>query len=157
MIMRYIIVSLYLILFQKRKMKIKLAILSLLCSTILLNGCAIQSTQSDVQLLKAKLADKPEEITQSEINESNLTVKNHPKNLLRVFPNYPAKAYSQGIEGALNIKFDIDENGYVQNIRMLDSPLVEVFGLSTIQAMEKWRYESGKPTKDLNLTMEFKR
>ena len=40
---------------------------------------------------------------------------------------------------------------------MLDSPLVEVFGLSTIRAMEKWRYESGKPTKDLNLTMEFKR
>ncbi|MBI6531025.1 TonB family protein [Proteus vulgaris] len=141
-------------------MKIKLAILSLFCSTSLLNGCATQSIQPDAQsnlLLKPKLVNEPEKLTQSEINEPNLTVKNRPKNLFRVFPNYPVKAYFQGIEGALNIKFDIDENGYVQNIRMLDSPLVEVFGLSAVNAMEKWRYESGKPTKDLNLTMEFKR
>lgn len=135
-------------------MKLKLAILSLLCSTILLNGCATQSIQPDA---KSKLVSEPEKLTQSATSESNITVKNHPKNLLRVFPNYPVKAYYQGIEGALNIKFDVDENGYVQNIRMLDSPLVEVFGLSTIHAMEKWRYESGKPAKDLNLTMEFKR
>ena len=41
-------------------MKIKLAILSLFCGTILLNGCAIQSIQPDAQsnlLLKPKLAD----------------------------------------------------------------------------------------------------
>lgn len=135
-------------------MKTKLAILSLLCSTILLNGCATQSIPSDA---KAKLVSEPETLTQSAKNESNITVDDYPKNLFRVFPNYPVKAYSQGIEGALNIKFDVDENGYVQNIRMLDSPLVEIFGLSTIHAMEKWRYESGKPAKDLNLTMEFKR
>lgn len=145
---------------REREMKIKLAILSLLCSTILLNGCATQSIQPDAQsnlLLKAKLVDEPEKITQNEIDKSNFTVKNRPKNLLRVYPDYPVRAYYQGIEGTLNIKFDIDENGYVQNIRMLDSPLVDVFGLSTIHAMEKWRYESGKPAKDLNLTMEFKR
>ncbi|WP_100158832.1 TonB family protein [Proteus columbae] len=135
-------------------MKTKLAILSLLCSTILLNGCATQSIQSDA---KSKLVSEPEKLTQSEIDELNLAAKNYPKSLLRVYPNYPVKAYYQGVEGVLNIKFDVDENGYVQNIRVLDSPLVEFFGLSTIHAMEKWRYESGKPAKDLNLTMEFKR
>ncbi|HEK0787180.1 TPA: TonB family protein [Proteus mirabilis] len=140
-------------------MKIKLAILSLLCSTILLSGCATQSVQSDEQphlLLKTKLADEPEKMTQSEIKESNLTVKNYPKNLSRPLPNYPVKAYFQGIEGELKAKFDVDENGHVQNIRMLDSPLVDVFGLSLIHAMEQWRYETGKPAKDLNLVTEFK-
>ncbi|QIG04876.1 TonB family protein [Proteus sp. ZN5] len=140
-------------------MKIKLAILSLFCSTILLNGCATQSIQSDTQsnlLLKPKLADKPEKMTQSEIKESNLTVKNYPKNLLRIYPNYPVKAAFNRIEGELKVKFDVDENGHVQNIRMLDTPLVDVFGLSLIHALEQWRYETGKPAKDLNLVIEFK-
>ncbi|WP_109419703.1 TonB family protein [Proteus terrae] len=140
-------------------MKIKLAILSLFCSTILLNGCATQSIQPDVQsnlLLKTKLADEPEKMTESEIKELNLTVKNYPKSLSRPLPNYPVKAYFQGIEGGLKAKFDVDENGHVQNIRLLDSPLVDVFGLSLIHAMEQWRYETGKPAKDLNLVIEFK-
>ncbi|WP_109850160.1 TonB family protein [Proteus sp. CA142267] len=140
-------------------MKIKLAILSLFCSTILLNGCATQSIQPDAQsnlLLKTKLVDEPEKMTQSEIKESNLTVKNYPKNLSRPLPTYPVKAATQGIEGGLKAKFDVDENGHVQNIRLLDSPLVDVFGLSLIHAMEQWRYETGKPAKDLNLVIEFK-
>ncbi|MEQ5273411.1 TonB family protein [Proteus terrae] len=140
-------------------MKIKLAILSLFCSTILLNGCATQSIQPDAQsnlLLKTKLADEPEKMTESEIKESNLTVKNYPKNLSHPLPTYPVKAATQGIEGGLKAKFDVDENGHVQNIRLLDSPLVDVFGLSLIHAMEQWRYETGKPAKDLNLVIEFK-
>lgn len=59
-------------------MKIKLAILSLLCSTILLNGCATQSIQPDAQsnlLLKPKLADEPEKMTQSEIKSQILRLK----------------------------------------------------------------------------------
>lgn len=140
-------------------MKIKLAILSLLCSTILLSGCATQPMQPDEQshlLLKTKLVSEPVKLTQSEIDELNLAFKNHPKNLSRPLPNYPVKAYFQGIEGELKAKFDVDENGHVQNIRMLDSPLVNVFGLSLIHAMEQWRYETGKPAKDLNLVMKFK-
>ena len=141
-------------------MKIKLAILSLFCGTILLNGCAIQSIQPDAQsnlLLKPKLADEPEKMTQSEIKELNLTVKGYPKNLLRVLPNYPVKAAFNRMEGELKVKFDVDENGYVQNIRVLDSPLVDVVGLSLIHAMEQWRYETGKPAKDLNFGWCFKK
>ncbi|WP_261247020.1 TonB family protein [Proteus terrae] len=90
------------------------------------------------------------------MKELNLTVKGYPKNLLRVLPNYPVKAAFNRMEGELKVKFDVDENGYVQNIRVLDSPLVDVFGLSLIHAMEQWRYETGKPAKDLNFVMEFK-
>lgn len=130
-------------------MKRKLAIFSLVSSLFLFNGLSIQATQAhplDTQL-------NTQSDTQKDVNR---TSNEKPKVLSRPFPHYPEKARLEGIEGDLEAKFDVDENGRVENIRILNSTLVDVFGLSLVQAMEKWRYETGKPTKDLKIVMQFR-
>ena len=139
-------------------MKKTLLISGLFLTISLLNGCANQSRQPDVQsnfVLKTKVAAEPIKQDQNEIDKLNATFKDYPKILSQPLPYYPAKALSERTVGELKVKFDVDENGYVQNIRMLDTSSVDVFGLSLINAMKQWRYESGKPTKDLNLLVEF--
>lgn len=54
------------------------------------------------------------------------------------------------------VKFDVDADGRVQNIRLLESHPSGIFDNEMRMAMQKWRYESGKPTKDLIVNIRFK-
>lgn len=143
-------------------MNIKLIAFSLISSTFLLNGCIDRSPQIVQPEVPPEMQfytpiHEPIFLTQDEIDKiKGIPVKDWPKNVEQPLPYYPVKALSEGIEGQLTVKFDVDENGQVQNIRMLASPLVDVFGLSVIRALEQWRYEEGKPTKDLSAILDFK-
>ncbi|CAI0858046.1 TonB family protein [Serratia quinivorans] len=55
------------------------------------------------------------------------------------------------------VKFDVDAEGRVQNIRLLESHPSGIFDNEMRMAMQKWRYESGKPTKDLIVNIRFKK
>ena len=55
------------------------------------------------------------------------------------------------------VKFDVDTDGRVQNIRILESHPSGIFDNEMRLAMQKWRYESGKPTKDLIVNIRFKK
>jgi protein TonB len=55
------------------------------------------------------------------------------------------------------VKFDVDADGRVQNIRLLESHPSGIFDNEMRIAMQKWRYESGKPTKDLIVNIRFKK
>lgn len=126
--------------FKRRRMKTKFIIFSLVSSIFLFADYTIQTAQANA--LETRL--KAQSDTQK------------PQALSQQLPYYPARAKEAKIEGSLEIKFDVDENGQVKNIRMLDSPAVDVFGLSLLQAMEHWRYETGKPINDLKMIIEFK-
>ncbi|MCT6515822.1 TonB family protein [Proteus vulgaris] len=119
-------------------MKKILLISGLFLTVFLLNGCATKST--------------PVDINKQEISSEQI----RPKVLSQSLPHYPVKAQANNIEGSVTAKYDVDENGRVQNIRILDSPFANVFGLSLIHAIEQWRYETGNPAKDLITVVDFK-
>lgn len=122
-------------------MKILSLVSSLFFVSILLMGCTHQTTQNTT--------------LEGAINNDNALSLKRPKAIVQPLPGYPVKAYYQKIEGSLNIKFDIDEKGMTQNIRIKESPLIDIFGLEVIKTIEKWRYEPGEPVKDHIVTIEF--
>lgn len=79
-----------------------------------------------------------------------------PKPIKRQNPGYPERARALGIEGTVKILFDVDDSGQVQNLRIVSATPKNMFEREIRQVARGWRYESGKPGKDLNITIEFK-
>ncbi|CAI1930236.1 transport protein TonB [Serratia proteamaculans] len=55
------------------------------------------------------------------------------------------------------VKFDVDAEGRVQNIRIIKSHPSGIFDNEMRVAMQKWRYESDKPKKDVIVNIRFKK
>lgn len=79
-----------------------------------------------------------------------------PKVLSRPNPNYPERARALNIEGTVKIQFDVDDSGQVQNLTILSATPRNMFEREIRQITRRWRYESGKPGKNLNITIQFK-
>jgi protein TonB len=60
--------------------------------------------------------------------------------LVRVDPEYPARAKQQGVEGWVDLEFTISPVGTVQNPRVIGSNPSMVFDTAALQAVRKWRY-----------------
>lgn len=81
--------------------------------------------------------------------------------LVRVQPQMPRKAALEGIEGWVRLKFDVTEDGSVDNVSIVDAKPPRVFESSARQALLKWRYKpqmaEGKPirVKGLEVQLDF--
>ena len=62
---------------------------------------------------------------------------------VRVQPIYPRSALEQGIEGWVQLDFDISATGKTQNIRVRDARPKGMFEMAAKRAVARWRY---KPT-----------
>ncbi|NVK25662.1 MAG: energy transducer TonB [Gammaproteobacteria bacterium] len=99
--------------------------------------------------------------------DANTFVSAGPKNvtavpMVRVPPNYPRKAASEGLEGWVSMSFSIDELGKVIDVVVVDSEPKRLFDREAKKALKKWKYKpkivDGKPVVQTNqsVMLEFK-
>jgi periplasmic protein TonB len=80
---------------------------------------------------------------------------------VRVDPIYPRRAAERGLEGWVDIEFDISKIGSVDSPRVLASQPPRTFDRAAIQAVRRWKYKAqiikGKPVKKkgVRVRLEF--
>ena len=55
---------------------------------------------------------------------------------------YPAQARSDGIEGYVVVRYDVDETGRVTNLSVAESEPPGVFDEAALKAVAAWRYNA---------------
>jgi len=78
-----------------------------------------------------------------------------PKVIKQVRPSYPYYAWSHRIEGYVSFAFDVDAQGKVNEMRILQSEPRGLFEPYIISAVSQWRYEKNKPAKEMKMTIRF--
>lgn len=65
--------------------------------------------------------------------------------IFRVQPEYPIRAITRGIEGYVDLLFDVTASGKTENIRVIAAEPEGYFERAAIRALKKWKY---KPPSD---------
>lgn len=74
---------------------------------------------------------------------------------------YPPQARAQGIEGHVVVRYDVDVEGRVRNVRVVSASPPDVFDEAAVQAVSRWRFralERGgepQPVNGLESRLEF--
>lgn len=75
----------------------------------------------------------------------------------RIEPRYPLEAARQGIEGSVVLSFDINTNGSVSNVNVVEAIPEGVFGNNAKIALEQWTYEPmDKKIVGMTVQLDFK-
>ena len=67
-----------------------------------------------------------------------------PMAIFKMKPIYPYRARRLNITGKVDVKFLVDENGYVSNIKILRSTPPGIFDDSVLKALASWRFSPGE-------------
>lgn len=74
----------------------------------------------------------------------------------RIEPRYPIQAAQQGISGYVQLRFDVDGQGKVSNVRVVQSSPERVFDKEAVRALEQWEYTAtGMTHKDQQVQLNF--
>ncbi|MEM1152859.1 MAG: energy transducer TonB [Pseudomonadota bacterium] len=61
--------------------------------------------------------------------------------IFRVAPDYPVSAIRRGIQGYVDLLFDINASGKTENIRVIASEPSGIFDRAALRALAKWKYK----------------
>ncbi len=76
--------------------------------------------------------------------------------LKKVNPRYPRKAKIKRQEGFVQLAFNIDENGLVSNVKVLDSNPKGSFERNAIRAIKRWKFKKNEITRTASITFNFR-
>lgn len=62
--------------------------------------------------------------------------------VFRVTPKYPISAANNGIEGWVDLSFDINEIGQVENVKVVNAEPKKIFDRAAKRALKKWKYQA---------------
>lgn len=74
---------------------------------------------------------------------------------------YPPQAREQGIEGHVVVRYDVDVDGRVRNVRVVSASPPEVFDEAAVQAVSRWRFRAperggeAQPVSGLESRLDF--
>jgi TonB family protein len=78
----------------------------------------------------------------------------HPTH--RIEPKYPVKAAKEGTEGSVVLKFNVEADGSVSHVEVVNAKPADVFDKSAVTALKQWRYKStGKVAKNLLVQLDY--
>ncbi|MWP48398.1 MULTISPECIES: TonB family protein [unclassified Gilliamella] len=80
----------------------------------------------------------------------------NPSPIKRNQPEYPRRALDMRIEGYVVAQFDVNSNGRVENIRIIEAIPNNIFNRSVISAMKTWKYQP-IAAKDMKIKIIFNR
>ncbi|MDN4502079.1 TonB family protein [Alteromonadaceae bacterium BrNp21-10] len=63
------------------------------------------------------------------------------KPMVRVEPKYPITAARDGIEGWVQLRFDITPTGRVENVQIVEAEPARVFNQEAKRALSRWKYQ----------------
>ncbi len=66
-----------------------------------------------------------------------------PRAVVKMPPVYPFKAREQGIEGVVQVKILVKEDGTVGEVLVVDARPPDTFDEAVLMAVPKWRFEPG--------------
>jgi protein TonB len=67
----------------------------------------------------------------------------------RVPPVYPFRAKAKAIEGWVSVEFTVNEQGRVEDIKILDAEPEKIFDDSVMQCVAAWRFKPGRVNREL--------
>ncbi|MCO7226426.1 energy transducer TonB [Pleionea sp. CnH1-48] len=63
---------------------------------------------------------------------------------VQIAPEYPMIARKKGLQGWVKLSFDVNEEGYTTNVRVVESEPKRIFDKAAIRALKKWKYSPEK-------------
>lgn len=57
---------------------------------------------------------------------------------------YPPSLKKEGLEGSVLVEYDVDENGLVRNLRVIESSPPGLFDAAALQFVTTWRFQPRK-------------
>jgi len=74
-----------------------------------------------------------------------LTNPNQPPQLLRGDSlRFPAEARAAGIEGVVEVRYDVSAQGVVSNAVIVSAEPPDVFDEAALEAVQRWRFQPGR-------------
>jgi TonB family protein len=78
-----------------------------------------------------------------------------PTPIQRYQPAYPTLASQAGIEGSVRLRFDVQADGSVANVRVVESTPPLLFDSVALYAVSSWEYEKGQAAESQQVVLRF--